>query len=63
MHKRRGLQRLSRLLLGQFGGGQFPQLVVHQWEQLLGGVWITVLDLGKYLRNDGHSLDFPSGRP
>ena len=27
MHQRRGLQRLTRLLLGQLGGGQFPQLL------------------------------------
>src|SRR5262249_34251410 len=34
----RGLQRLARLLLGQLRCRKFPQFVVDQGQQLLGGV-------------------------
>ena len=45
MHQRRRLQRLPRFLLGQFLGRQFPQFVVHQRQQLLGGRRIAGFDL------------------
>ena len=38
MHQRRRLQRLPRLLLGQLRRRQLPQLVIHQRQELLGGL-------------------------
>src|SRR5262249_39618818 len=38
------LERLARCLLGHLLGGQPPQLVVNQRQQLLGGVRVALLD-------------------
>ena len=46
VHQGRGLQRLPRLLLGQFLRGQLPQFVVDQRQKLLGGSRIALFDLG-----------------
>ena len=45
MHEGRGLKRLSRLLLGQPGRGQFTQLVVDQRQKLRGRGRIAGFDL------------------
>ena len=47
MHQRRRLQRLSGFLLSQFRRRQFPQFVVDQRQELLGGRGITGFDLDK----------------
>jgi hypothetical protein len=46
MYKGSGLERLSRLLLGDLLSGQLPQFVVDQRQKLLGGVWVALLDCG-----------------
>jgi hypothetical protein len=51
MHQGRGLQGLSRLLLRHFGGGQLAQFLIHQRQQLVGCVPVTVFDLRE---NPGH---------
>ncbi len=45
VHQGSRLQRLARLLLSEFRGSELTKFVVDQWQQPLGGVWITVLDL------------------
>ena len=45
MHQRRGLQRLTRFLLSQLGGGQLPQLLIHQRQELFGGTRVARFDL------------------
>ena len=49
VHERRGLQGLSRLLVNEFGGGQFSQLVVNERQKLIGGFWIALIDRGQKL--------------
>ena len=44
MHQRRGLQRLARLLLGHLGGGQLPQFLVDQRQELLGRLRFALFD-------------------
>jgi hypothetical protein len=44
MHQGRRLEGLTGLLLGQLGRRQLAQLVVDQRQELLGGVWVAVLD-------------------
>ena len=40
VHQCRWLKRLSRLFLGDAGGGEFPQFIVNEWQKLPGGVAI-----------------------
>jgi hypothetical protein len=44
VYQRGGLEGLSRLLLSQFLGGQFPQFFVDERQELLRGVWIALFD-------------------
>jgi len=44
MNQGRGLQGLPRFFLRQPSAGQFPQFLVHERQQLLGGVRVTLLD-------------------
>ena len=41
MHQRRRLQRLTGFLLSQLGGGQLPQLLIHQRQELFGGTRVA----------------------
>jgi hypothetical protein len=50
MDERRGLQRLSRLLLSQLLYRQFAQLFVDQRQQLLRGMRIALLQRGQNAR-------------
>jgi hypothetical protein len=52
MHERRGLQSLSWPFLSQLLGRQPAQLVVNQRQQLLGSVWVALL-------NGGHDAGSP----
>src|SRR5262249_39002103 len=54
MHERRRLKGLPRLLLRQLLGRQLPQVVVDQRQQLLGGVWVALLDGGQDAGHFGH---------
>ena len=54
VHQGRRLQRLPRLFLGQLGSRQFPQLVIHQRQQLLRRRRIAGFDLRQNLRHVGH---------
>ena len=54
MHKRCGLQCLTRLLLSHSSRRQLPQLVVHKRQQLLGRRRITGFDLRKNLSDISH---------
>src|SRR5262245_27750418 len=45
VHQRRGLERLSRLLVRQLRGGQLPQFVIDERQELLGGLRIAGVDL------------------
>ena len=44
VNQSRGLERLAGLLLGQPLRRQLPQLVVDQRQELLGGLWVALLD-------------------
>jgi hypothetical protein len=50
----RRLQRLPRFLLAQPDGRKFPQLVIHQRQQLLCRGRIALVDCGKDSRNVAH---------
>src|SRR5262249_24232680 len=54
MNQRRRLQRLPGLLLGQPLRRQPAQLVVNQWQELLGGVRVALVDRGQDARDFGH---------
>src|SRR5262245_33842318 len=54
MNERRRLQRLPRLLLRQPHRRKLPQLVVHQRQELLRRLRITLLNLRQDLRNIRH---------
>ena len=56
MHKSRGLECLTRPLLGQLLGRQVAQLVVNKGHQLLRGTRVTLMDLIQYPRHFGHSV-------
>ena len=45
VYQRRCLERLTRFFIGELCGRQFPQFVVDQRQQLLGGCGIALLDL------------------
>jgi len=45
VHQRGGLQRLAGLLVGEFGRCQFSQLLVHQRQELFGGIRVARFDL------------------
>jgi hypothetical protein len=45
MYQSRRLKSLSWLFLGEPGGGQLPQFVIDEWQELLGGLWIARFDL------------------
>ena len=49
-----GLERLAGLLLGKLLGGQPTQLLVNERQELLGGVWIALLDGVQDLRDLAH---------
>src|SRR5262245_14769136 len=51
VHQGRWLERLSRLLAGQFLGSKLAQLLIHDRQQQLGGLWIARFDLRQ---NAGH---------
>jgi hypothetical protein len=44
VNESRGVERLSGRFLGQFMGGQPPQLVVNQGKQLTGCLRVALLD-------------------
>ncbi len=50
----RSLQGLPRLFLSQFCRSQFPQLVIHEREQLRSGPGVSLFDRGEDLRNFRH---------
>jgi hypothetical protein len=54
MHQGRGLESLSRLLLGHLLRRELAQLVVDQRQQLLGGLGIALLNCAQNLRNITH---------
>jgi hypothetical protein len=54
MHQGRGLERLPRLLLSESSGRQFSKLVVHQRQQPIGGLRITLIDLNQDTRHLAH---------
>jgi hypothetical protein len=57
MDESRRLERLPRALLGQLYGGELPQLLVDEGQELLGGVGIALLDGRQdagYLTHRGH---------
>ena len=58
MHRRSGLQRLPRLLVGQANSSQFSQLFVYKRKQLVRRVGIALLDLVEDLSNVGHGRNF-----
>jgi hypothetical protein len=49
-----GLKRLTGLLLSEFGGGQFAELVIDEGQELLGSVRIARFDLGEDAGDVGH---------
>ena len=52
--QRRRLKGLAWALVRQLRRSEFPQLLIHQRQQLLCCARITLLNLGKYLRYVGH---------
>ena len=59
----RGLERLAGLLLRQALGRQLAQLVVDERQQLLGGVWVALVDGGQDARNITHGPEDTTGQP
>src|SRR5207248_7637883 len=55
--QRGGLERLARLLLGQPGGCQLPQFVVHEWQQFGRGVRVAGRGRVKELGDVGHAAE------
>jgi hypothetical protein len=45
VYEGRGLERLAGRLLGHLLGGQLSEFVIDEWEKLLGGLAVTILDL------------------
>jgi hypothetical protein len=54
--ERGGLERVAGLLGGHLGGGELPQLVVDEREELLGGVGVTPLDGSQDLSDLAHGF-------
>src|SRR4029077_12723329 len=52
--QRRGLESLAEVLLGDLLGGQLPQLVVHQGQELFGALGVAILDGGQDAGNFSH---------
>src|SRR5262249_14697090 len=65
MHQRRGLQRLTRLLLHQLRCCQLAQLVVDQGKELFGGVRVALFhggqDAGHYAHGRHPALGLGTG--
>jgi hypothetical protein len=61
MHQRRRLDRLTGLLLGHLRRSQFPQLVVHERQELFGGSRVALLDSRQDSRDIGHATSIPPG--
>src|SRR5262249_24553188 len=61
MNQGRGLKRLPGLLLRQLLGRELTQLVVDQWQELLCGVRIAVLDGGQDVGDVAHGVGSRSG--
>ena len=45
VYQRGGLERLPRLLVSKLRRRELAQLVVDEWQELLGGCRVTLLDL------------------
>ena len=58
VHQGGGLQRLAGLLVVQPGSGQFPQLLVDQWQQLLGRRGIAGFDVAEDAGDVGQRRGF-----
>src|SRR5262249_34257904 len=56
MDQGRGIERLPRLLVRELLGRQFAQLIVDQWQELVGGGGIALLDGGQDARDVGHAV-------
>ena len=54
MHQGRGLKCLARLLLGQAMGGQSLQLIIDQWQKLVGSGRVATVNPRQDLGNIGH---------
>ena len=63
MDQGRGLERLAGLLLGQLLGGQLAQLVVDQGQELLGRLWVALLDGGEDTASRRSSTRPPTAAP
>ncbi len=61
MDQRSGLKGMSGSLLGHFGGGQSPQLIIDQRQQFLGGLRIALLSRLEDTRNVAHASHFKPG--
>src|SRR5262245_46906976 len=57
MDEGRGLQRLSRLLLRQFGGRQLAELFTNEGQELRGGLCIALVDGGEDARDVSHASE------
>ena len=42
-HQAGGIEGVARCLAGHFRGGQLPQLVIDEWQQVGGGLVVTLL--------------------
>ena len=54
MDQRRRLEGLPRLFMGELRDGQLAQLVVNEWQELLGSMRIALFDPRQNARHVGH---------
>ena len=52
------LERLTRPLIGQPRGSEPPQLVIYQWQELLGRLRVTPLGSGEDAAYLAHELEY-----
>ncbi len=54
----RGLQCLARFFVGYFRDSKFAQLLIDQWQKLVGDGWIARFNLSEDLRDVGHDNEY-----
>jgi hypothetical protein len=63
MHQRGGLQRLAGLLAGELAGGEAAQLGIHEWEQVVGGMFLASGERVEDFGGVGHGTNVPPPNP
>ena len=58
MDQRGGLKRLAGCLGGHPSGGEFPQFVVNEWEEVGGRFWVSTRGRVEQAGHIGHWVEF-----